>query len=252
MRVSTVDTIDSRSVDNIFLSAEWRDLVMLNYSVHPELLSEFVPNGTELDCFNGSTFLVSLVFASCTLECWASLTVPFHSDFDEINLRFYVRRREENEYRRGVVFIREIVPKQLVATIARLAYGENYICRPMRHRISQDEIGKTTEFEWESSRKWCRVFAQASGIPQLPPKGSLQEFITEHYWGYSLRGGSRSFEYRVSHIPWRAWECTAACFDGDARPTYGQELGKILNGKPDSAFIAEGSPVCVHIGRMIA
>ena len=44
----------------VFLSAEWRDLVMLNYEVDAEILRRYLPVGVELDTFAGRTF-VSLV-----------------------------------------------------------------------------------------------------------------------------------------------------------------------------------------------
>lgn len=235
----------------VFLSAEWRDLVMLNYQVDPALLREYVPSGTELDLFNGAAFISLVGFQFLRAKALGALAFAFHSDFDEINLRFYVRRREGNECRRGVAFIREIVPKQLIAQVARLAYGENYSCYPMRHRVNTKADSKMAEYEWGVDRKWCKLYAQGSGIPAHPREGTLEEFITEHYWGYSAGRHGRSLEYRVSHTPWRVWTSAEAGFEGDGTSTYGQRLGSVLNRRPDSAFIAEGSPVLIYMGRLI-
>ena len=235
----------------VFLSAEWRDLVMLNYEVDPRSLDKSVPCGTVLDSFLGKTYVSLVGFRFCRTKLFGSLAVPLHSDFDEVNLRFYVRRKEGDENRRGVVFIAEIVPKQAVATVARLIYGENYVCLPMKHHVCTDGSKKTVKFQWQVKNQWCQLTAQAMGAPELPREGSLEQFITEHYWGYSNQRRGGSFEYHVSHVPWRVWVSTAARFEGDASGLYGAELGRVLQGHPSSAFIADGSPVTVFKGRKL-
>jgi uncharacterized protein YqjF (DUF2071 family) len=232
----------------VFLSAEWRDLVMLNYEVDSCFLDKYVPYGTVLDSFLGKTYVSLVGFRFCRTKLFGCVAVPLHSDFDEVNLRFYVRRKESNESRRGVVFIAEIVPKQAVATMARLVYGENYICLPMKHRICTDGPKKTVEYQWQVKNQWCHLTAQAMGAPELPREASLEQLITEHYWGYSTQRGGRSLEYHVSHVPWQVWVRTTAAFEGDATGLYGVELGQILQGPASSAFVADGSPVTVFRG----
>src|SRR5271168_4482631 len=133
----------------VFLSAEWRDLVMLNYEVDRRLLEKHVPYGTALDSFEGKTYVSLVGFRFCRTKLFGSLAIPFHADFDEVNLRFYVRRQEGKETRRGVVFIAEIVPKRAVATLARLIYGENYVCLPMKHHLGSDGSTKNVAYQWQ-------------------------------------------------------------------------------------------------------
>lgn len=225
---------------------------MLNYEVDPSLLSEYVPTGTVLDSFAGRTYLSLVGFRFCNTKLFGSLPIPFHTDFDEVNLRFYVRRKEGSEERRGVVFIAEIVPKQAIAKTARLIYGENYISLPMRHRVHTEGLNKTAEYEWQVNGRWCKLSAQAQGAPEHPQEGSLEQFITEHYWGYSNQRSGGCLEYHVSHSPWRVWTSTAALFEGDASALYGCNLGSLLQRPPDCAFIAEGSPVSVFRGKRIS
>ncbi|MGC0773509.1 MAG: DUF2071 domain-containing protein [Candidatus Acidiferrum sp.] len=235
----------------VFLSAEWLDLVMLNYEVDAKLLSEYIPPGTVLDSYRGRTYVSLVGFRFCRTKLFGLLPIPFHTDFDEVNLRFYVRRKQDNEERRGVVFIAEIVPKWAVAKIARLAYGENYVCLPMKHRIDTNGVAKAGEYEWQFNGAWCKLYAHASHSPAPAEEGSLEQFITEHYWGYSKQRRGDSLEYRVSHVPWNIWTSSAAGFEGDASYVYGRELGKILQRQPDSAFIADGSSVEVFAGEKI-
>ncbi|MGH9730547.1 MAG: YqjF family protein [Candidatus Acidiferrales bacterium] len=234
----------------VFLSAEWRNLVMLNYEVDPDILRRRVPRGTEVDSFRGKTFVSLVGFQFLRTKLFGFLPVPFHADFEEVNLRFYVRRREGNEVRRGVVFIREIVPKRGVARIARLIYGENYICCPMRHVISANGVRRTAEYQWKLKSNWCTLHAEGAGDAAIPKEESLEQFITEHYCGYVSREGG-CLEYRVSHEPWRVWKCTTGSFEGNSDMLYGPELGSVLRRTPSSAFIADGSSVLVFTGKRI-
>ncbi len=237
--------------NRVFLSAEWRDLVMLNYEVDRKLLEDYVPPGTVLDSFNGKTYVSLVAFQFRHTKLFGSLAIPFHADFDEVNLRFYVRRNDGNEDRRGVVFIAEIVPRRAVAKIARLAYGENYVCLPMKHCINMNGAAKTAEYGWQLNGAWCRLHARTSATSAQAALGSLEQFITEHYWGYSAKRNGDTLEYHVSHVPWNVWTSSAAGFEGDASSLYGLELGKVLQGRPDCAFIADGSPVIVSTGKRI-
>jgi uncharacterized protein len=177
--------------------------------------------------------------------------VPFHADFDEVNLRFYVRRKEGNTDRRGVVFIAEVVPRRAIATTARLAYGENYMRLPMRHRIETQGLNKAVEYLWQVGDQWCRLYAQIVGLAAQPQEGSLEQFITEHFWGYSTQRAGGCVEYHVSHVPWQVWQSSKAGFEGKTSALYGNELATVLQRRPDSAFVADGSPVIVFTGNRI-
>jgi uncharacterized protein YqjF (DUF2071 family) len=235
----------------VFLSAEWRDLVMLNYEVDPSLLHRYVPPGTLLDSFQGRTYISLVGFRFCQTKLLGHFSVPFHADFDEVNLRFYVRRTEGSDDRRGVVFIAEVVPRRAIATIARLLYGENYTCHPMRHYFETEESGRRAEYQWQIDNRWCKLWAQTVGAPERPEEGSLEQFITEHYWGYSTQRSGGCLEYHVSHVPWQVWATATRGFEGEANTLYGSGLGAVLQRHPDCAFVADGSPVIVFKGNRI-
>jgi uncharacterized protein len=237
---------------SVFLSAEWRDLVMLNYEVSPKLLRPYVPRGTELDSFQGKTFVSLVGFRFLNTKLFGILPIPFHTNFDEVNLRFYVRRDNAGTNKRGVVFIREIVPRRAIALLARIAYGENYIALPMKHKAATNNATVTADYQWKLNGQWCRLHAQAAQPSIQPAEGSLEQFITEHYWGYSAQRNGGCVEYQVAHVPWRVWATSSAGVVGDCDVFYGAELSQILNRQPDSAFIADGSPVRVFQGRRIS
>jgi hypothetical protein len=229
-----------------FLTAEWKNLLMLNYAVDPDLLRPFVPAGTELDSHNGLAYASLIGFEFNRTHLFGH-AVPFHQSFEEVNLRFYVRR----ESRRGVVFIRELVPKIAVTAIARFAYGENYSCVPMSHRLESNAGTFAAEYSWGLEAGRCTISATTSKTPYLPDPGSLSEFITEHYWGYAIRN-SRTVEYQVDHPQWQVREAETAQFSGDGEGYYGPDFGRLLERPPDSAFLAEGSAVTVFKGIAIS
>ena len=234
-----------------FLTAEWRDVALLNYEVDPALLLPFVPSGTELDLWNGRAF-VSLVGFRFLKTRVFGVPVPFHRDFDEVNLRFYVRRHEGNEIRRGVTFIREIVPRLAVATIARALYNERYVALPVSHRIDVKGHMMNAEYAWQLGREWNTINVTVSGDPILPGEGSEEQFIAEHYWGYTAQRDGGTLEYRVDHPSWRVWSSHDAKFDGNVEELYGPELAATVKRLPTSAFLAEGSAVTVYRGKRLA
>src|SRR5262244_3620514 len=178
-----------------FLTAEWRRLAMLNYEIDPAVLSPYVPHGTELDTWNGQNFVSVVGFLFLNTRV-LGLPIPFHRDFEEVNLRFYVRRKADDGWRRGVVFVKEIVPRWAIATVARVIYNENYVARRMRRRIDLDEEtiapNGSVEYSWRDGGSWHRVRAKTSGEARPLVPDSEEEFITEHYWGYAAQrdGGS--------------------------------------------------------------
>ncbi len=232
----------------IFLTAEWRYLAILNYEIDPDTLAPYVPAGTELDFSNGKTFasLVGFLFQNTRVR---GIQVPFHRDFEEVNLRFYVRRRAANGWRRGVVFIKELVPRRAIAFVARKFYNENYLALPMSHRIEkfQTEI-KSVSYLWRFNgvENFLKVITCGNARP--PAEDSMQEFITEHYWGYARQRDGSTMEYAVEHPRWRIWESRTAEFKCDVANLYGKNFSEVLNRSPSSAFLADGSAIIVRKG----
>jgi uncharacterized protein YqjF (DUF2071 family) len=177
--------------------------------------------------------------------------IPFHRDFDEINLRLYVRRHEGNEVKRGVAFIREIVPRRAVATIARVLYNEQYVTRRTSHRPDVSKSSREGHYSWAGRHDRGQLSLSVSGDPELPAEGSLEQFIVEHYWGYSAQRDGGCLEYRVQHPPWRVWRAHEARFEGEVVELYGPELAEVLRQEPASALLAEGSAIAVFRGKRL-
>jgi hypothetical protein len=230
-----------------FLTAEWRYLAMLNYRVAPELLLPHVPAGTELDSWNGHHYLsvVGFLFQNARV---LGVGIPFHRNFEEVNLRFYVRRRVAGDVRRGVCFVREIVPRVAIAAVAKLAYNEPYRSLPMAHRIERPAEVATpavVEYRWRSGGRWSALSIEPRGSALPVKSSSEEEFITEHYWGYTRQKDGGTVGYEVRHQPWNVWSAARAALTGDLTSVYGPVFAAILSGPPTSAFLADGSAVSV-------
>jgi uncharacterized protein YqjF (DUF2071 family) len=238
-----------------FLTATWRYLVMLNYEVDPAVLRPLVPRGTELDSWQGHTFasMVGFRFLDTRVR---GMAVPLHRDFDEVNLRFYVRGKGPEGSRRGVVFVREIVPRWAIATVARVLYNEPYVALPMRHTVEMS--GADTggpgrlEYAWRFQGRWQHLAARTHGVPVASAPGSEEEFITEHYWGYTAQRDGGCAEYRVEHPRWSVWRAEDTALECDVGALYGPAFVPFLRGKPSSAFVADGSEVAVYPGTRLS
>jgi uncharacterized protein YqjF (DUF2071 family) len=233
-----------------FLKAEWRKLALANYIIEPEVLQEFVPSGTALDLWEGKCYvsLVGFMFVNTKV---LGLKIPWHVNFEEVNLRFYVKYEEEGTVKRGVVFIKEIVPRSAITFVANTLYREHYQTLKMRHEWRQEESSRLFGYSWKTGKKWNRfeVTTELNSIEM--EEDSETEFITEHYWGYSRQGANKTFEYEVTHPKWNHYPVTEHKIDVDYAKTYGKQFGFLNDRTPDSVMLAEGSEITVEGKRRI-
>jgi len=222
---------------------------MINYEIEQKVLLPHVPFGTELDKWNGKAFvsIVGFLFLNTKI---LGIPIPFHRNFEEVNLRFYVRRRSNGEWRRGVVFLKELVPRFAIAATARLLYNENYSSLEMNHSLDfQNDI--SIRYGWKFQNEWHSLEATATGKPQPMIEGSEAEFISEHYWGYAAQKDGGCVEYKVEHPRWRVWAASKSNLRCNVAALYGSKYVDALSTRPSSAFVAEGSPVIVRKGVRI-
>ena len=233
-----------------FLKAEWKKLMMVNYEIDPQILTEDVPFGTELDTWSGRCY-VSLIGFMFNETRVAGVKVPFHINFEEVNLRFYVKRHEGDEWKRGVVFIKEIVPKPAIALVANALYNENYEALKMDHRWDFNEDEGQVAYSWKKAGQWQQMSLTCTGTPEVITPGSEAEFIMEHYWGYARVNDQKSTEYEVTHPKWLHYPVTSYELNVDFEKTYGSRFGFLSNTKPTSVFLAEGSAITVEGKKII-
>ena len=238
-------------MNKTFLSAEWRNLILINYEVKPEILLEYLPAKTELDLWNNVCYvsLVGFMFLNVKVK---GFKIPFHTEFEEVNLRFYVKYKDEitNELKRGVVFIKEIVPKAAIEFVANNVYKENYETMKMNHewKITKDKI--EVKYSWKKN-EWNNIKVASRNEEKIIEKDSEAEFITEHYWGYTKIGKAKTSEYRVEHPRWNMYEVLNYDINVDFGKVYGSEFDFLKFEKPKSVFLTEGSEIKVQQGKII-
>lgn len=233
-----------------FLKAEWRKLVLANYIIDKQILTKYIPYGTELDLWNEKCFvsLVAFMFKNTKL---LGIKIPYHIDFEEVNLRFYVKRLENGVWKRGVVFIKEIVPKRALTFVANTVYHENYETMKMSHLWSEDENKRTVEYYWKKSGKTNSIKVQASlNLFEIDPSSDT-EFITEHYWGYAKVNENKSNEYEVTHPKWKVYKVENYDIDVDFGAVYGDDFQFLNSVRPTTVMLAEGSEITVENKKTI-
>ena len=232
-----------------FLTASWENLIFANYKIDRKPFEKYLPTHTEFDTFEGNDYasIVGFLFKDVRIK---GIKFPFHHTFEEINLRFYVRHKVGNEWRRGVVFVKEIVPKHIISLIANKLYDENYATMPTKHHWKQYENQQHIQYEWKHEN-WNQLSVLASKEGLQAKTGSEEEFITEHYWGYAQNKRKQTTEYQVNHQKWtihKVVEYKLAC---DLSLLYGNEIANAMEKSPSSVFLANGSEVSIMSGRKI-
>lgn len=228
-----------------FLTARWENLIMANYQVDPQILLPYLPKGADLDYYEGKCYvsLVGFMFLKTKL---LGISVPFHQNFEEFNLRFYVKFG----CKRGAVFIKEIVPKPAIAYIAKWTYREPYCYMPMKHKISQKEYLEI-EYAFCFEKKWNTIKVIAENTTSSIIDNSKESFILEHYWGYNKYSEDKTMEYGVEHEKWHTHAIKSYMIQINFEKLYGKEISRFLTNAPDSIFLATGSDVIVRKGKMI-
>jgi uncharacterized protein YqjF (DUF2071 family) len=235
-------------VSSTFLTAAWRKLIMAQYSIDPAVLAPSLPPGLELDLYEGRCFvsLVGFLFDRVRLK---GIPIPFHTRFEEVNLRFYVRRpMPDGTHRRGVVFLSEIVPLPAITLTARALYGEAYSTASTRSTWQQDDSGLSIRYEWKHRGQWQHVQVEAGARAGTIAAGSMEEFITEHYWGYTRRRFGGTGEYGVAHPRWQTYPVLATSVQADFGSLYGPAFAGLTKRDPDHVLLAEGSAIAIRSG----
>jgi uncharacterized protein YqjF (DUF2071 family) len=233
-----------------FLTANWNNLALINYEIDAKILEKYLPNGTEIDYWNSKCY-VSLVGFMFNNTKVLGIKIPFHINFEEVNLRFYVKRLENGQWKRGVVFIKEFVPKPAITFIANSLYKEHYQTYKMKHSFTKNDTSTTYIYQWKNDNKWNSIQLETKPNPTAIELNSEAEFITEHYFGYTKFEKKTTFEYEVTHPRWQQLNVINYTIDVDFKNNYGNNFAILQDAKPISVFLALGSEITVKNKKTI-
>lgn len=231
-----------------FLEAKWENLIMANYAVDPTILIPYLPKGVELDSFEGKCY-VSLVGFMFNKTKIFKVPIPYLGSFEEINLRFYVVRKDEGTLKRGVVFINETVPYAAVAWMANYLYKEHYTAVKTKHDWKLTDSSKKINYSWKKNKKWNTIQVNAQSKSNSMKNGSIEAFIFEHYFGYTRVNENKTLEYGINHPSWKINQVIDYRIDCDFEKMYGSDFAFLNAQQPDNVILAEGSDVSVKWKR---
>ncbi len=236
----------------IFLSASWEYLAMFNYEVDAAILQRHLPPYTEIDFYNGKA-IVSVVGFLFNHTRVMGIKWPGFINFEEVNLRYYIKYFDGKEWRRGVGFISEIVPQVLVAGMANLLYNEHYSTAKMNHAISLNNSELQVAYNWKKKNQdWNLMWVKANPLLKDIVPGSEEEFIFEHYYGYNKLNETTTIEYSLVHPRWQVYPVTGYKLDCNVEKLYGASFVPFIqNVQPVSVFLAKGSDVHVKMPKKL-
>ncbi|NRD24738.1 DUF2071 domain-containing protein [Winogradskyella litoriviva] len=228
-----------------FLSAYWENLILINYQIDPNILKPFVPKGTQLDSFHGKYYvsIVGFMFKNTRV---LGFKLPYHINFEEVNLRFYVKHNNK----RGVVFIKEIVPKPLITLVANSIYHEHYQTNKMKHRWLESEKHNEFQYQWKLNQQWQSFSVKTEKHTSTIKENTEEQFITEHYFGYT-KHKNNTFEYEVVHPTWQQLRVIDVDININFETNYGERFKILQTLNPSSVILAKGSAVSVKNKRNI-
>lgn len=233
----------------MILRGEWRKLVMLHYPVNPDVLLPYLPYKTSLETWNDRHYIsiVGFLFTHFQVN---GIPLPFHQHFVEINLRFYVRHQQQEEWKRGVVFIKEFVDKPIITFGANQLFNQHYHTVPVRHQFIAAADKLAISYEWKN-KGWHSVQLECANEGVAIQADSMEEYFTDQAWGFARVNERKTLEYRVDHIRWHVYDTRSFMASIDFAANYGPSFAFLQNKEPEYAFMAEGSAIELKKSRWI-
>ncbi|OAQ38029.1 hypothetical protein A5893_16480 [Pedobacter psychrophilus] len=222
---------------------------MANYKVNAEILEKYVPPNTQLDSYNGNYYvsLIGFMFLDTRIK---GIKIPFHVNFEEVNLRFYVKYNDREVWKRGAVFISEVVSKPMIALVANTLFHEHYEVLKTKHCWEKHSDYQKVSYQWKK-KNWYELSVLADINAKKIISGSEEEFITEHYFGYTKTGKNKSLEYDVEHKKWEIYNVKEFNVKTDFEDLYGKDFAFLNEAKPNSVFLVEGSEILIRDGKKV-
>lgn len=227
------------------LTCEWRKLAFANYIVPTEVVEKHLPPHTKIDFYNGNCFLSLVGFQFKNVKV-AGAKMPFHTDFEEINLRFYVRRFDGQQWRKGTVFISEIVGKPALSVLANSVFNENYQTLPTRQEVTETTGEIQAGYSLFYDNHWHHLKVHCGTLASPVAENSESEFIIHRLWGYGTHNHQETNEYKILHPAWPTYEVREYSVDVDFAKVFGPEFSMLTSATPHSVILAEGSSVTVE------
>jgi uncharacterized protein YqjF (DUF2071 family) len=242
--------VKRNSTNKEFLRANWLRMASANYEVDPVILKKYLPFGTELEAHNGKHYVSLVAFRYCQTRL-LNVPIPFHRMFEEINLRFYVKREvQPGVWRSEVAFTKLFFPKTALTLVAKYVYKENYETVKMLHEWKEDDKHLITNYGLKNG-DWHNfdLVTSKEAVPVLP--GSDDEFFLKHYWGTSQINSDSCTLYKIEHPEWQKHVVMDSEINFDFGSIFGEEFAHLTHTEPDSIQLFDGSEVIVYRKKIL-
>ncbi|MBX7151425.1 DUF2071 domain-containing protein [bacterium] len=225
---------------SVFLTAQWLRLINITYAVSPEILKPHLPSGLELDLRDGKAFVSFVAFDFADTRV-LSFKIPYHVNFPEVNLRYYANYKG----RRGVVFLREFVPRFWIAFVADRIYNEPYQAIAMHSTFDETSDSLSISHRLIKNKKTSSVEVKADKNTFIPSDNSVEHFFKEHDVGFGRTKKGETLWYRVEHPVWEVHPISEMRIEVDFENLYGTEWKFLKDAEPYCALLAKGSGIKV-------
>ena len=230
----------------MFLSAEWSNLILFNYPVKDSYLKPYLPTGCELDYFENRAFVSLVAFQFLNTKVFG-LKWPGFTNFFEVNLRFYVKCRDQ----RAVCFIREYVPSYIISGLAQMIYNEPYKRASISGAIKEAQKKISVLYQLRSNNASMLLNVTSENSPYLPSPSSTEHFFKEHEWGVGKSRTGKTLIYRVEHPHWEIYPIIDTKVEMNWEILYGPQFSFLNKQKPHSVVFAKGSKIKVFKAETI-
>ena len=236
------------TAQKVLMTARFSEVVAVNFQIDPKVLAPRIPKGLELDFYKGETYVSLVAMMLRDVRVWG---IPIHiaTGFEELNMRFYVRRKDGDGYQRGACFIKDYVSSGAAAWILGSLFKADFHKIKMKHDntgfADDGESVPSVDYRWKVGDHWNRLRIKARSKVQKTGSDTKVGFILNHNNEYSSRKG-KTLEYRATHPTWTVWDAAQANFTCDVKTLFGQEFEKPLSKRPASVFVASGSDFTIY------
>lgn len=198
---------------------EWNNVLFFHWVVPYKSLRNCVPKNLNIDTFDGKAYVSLVAFTMQKIRPKKLPSIPFISNFHEINLRTYIN----NDNKKGVYFLNIETEKLLSAFIAQKLSGLPY----EKARI------KRVDKKYTSTNPKKKLFLETEFEigETILDKTMLDIWLTERYCLYLTKGPSL-YRYDIHHKEWELKNLKVKKLN--------------LNYKIDKVNLSDSAPAFIH------
>ncbi len=176
----------------------WHDLLFLHWPVRPEIIRPLIPQGLELDTFDGAAWIGVIPFRMTGVR--PRYLPPFAGlAFPEMNVRTYVW----TPGRSGVWFFSLDATNRLAVRAARAWYGLPYYNARITVQLERGTVHyRSIRVDKRSAGVEFHASYKPTGEVYRSAPETLDRWLTDRYCLYAMDQQGRLGYADIQHLPW--------------------------------------------------